>query len=38
MRTTLTLLGTVRLERGERYQIWCAPHEDIGMRATFVAR
>jgi uncharacterized cupredoxin-like copper-binding protein len=29
---------TVRLKRGERYQLWCAPHEDKGMRATFVAR
>ena len=29
---------SVRLKRGERYEIWCAPHEDKGMRATFVAR
>ena len=29
---------TVRLVRGERYQVWGAPHEDMGMRATFVAR
>jgi len=29
---------TVMLERGERYQLWCAPHEDKGMRAAFVAR
>ena len=28
----------VQLRRGERYQLWCAPHEDKGMRATFVAR
>ena len=29
---------TVTLKRGVRYQLWCAPHEDKGMRATFVAR
>jgi plastocyanin len=29
---------TVTLKRGVRYQIWCAPHEDKGMRVTFVAR
>ena len=29
---------TVTLKRGERYQLWCAPHEDKGMRAAFVAR
>jgi plastocyanin len=29
---------TVRLKRGVRYQLWCAPHADKGMRATFVAR
>ena len=29
---------TVTLKRGVRYQIWCAPHADKGMRATFVAR
>ena len=29
---------TVTLKRGERYQLWCAPHEDRGMRAAFVAR
>ena len=34
--------GTARLrvvlKRGVRYQLWCAPHADKGMRATFVAR
>jgi plastocyanin len=29
---------TVLLKRGQRYQLWCAPHADKGMRATFVAR
>ena len=29
---------TVTLKRGERYELWCAPHEDMGMRAAFVAR
>jgi uncharacterized cupredoxin-like copper-binding protein len=29
---------TVTLKRGVRYQVWCAPHADEGMRATFVAR
>ena len=29
---------TVRLRRGVRYQLWCAPHADKGMRARFVAR
>lgn len=29
---------TVRLKRGARYVLWCAPHADKGMRATFVAR
>ncbi len=29
---------SVRLKRGVRYQIWCAPHADEGMRLTFVAR
>ena len=28
----------VVLKRGVRYQLWCAPHADKGMRATFVAR
>ena len=28
----------VALKRGVRYQLWCAPHADKGMRATFVAR
>ena len=28
----------VVLRRGVRYQLWCAPHADKGMRATFVAR
>jgi uncharacterized cupredoxin-like copper-binding protein len=28
----------VTLKRGVRYQLWCAPHADKGMRATFVAR
>jgi uncharacterized cupredoxin-like copper-binding protein len=29
---------TVILKRGVRYQLWCAPHTDKGMRATFVAQ
>lgn len=29
---------TIRLKRGARYQLWCAPHVGKGMRATFVAR
>jgi plastocyanin len=29
---------TVTLKRGVRYQLWCAPHADKGMRAAFVAR
>jgi uncharacterized cupredoxin-like copper-binding protein len=29
---------TVTLKRGVRYQLWCAPHADKGMRVTFVAR
>jgi uncharacterized cupredoxin-like copper-binding protein len=29
---------TVRLRAGVRYALWCAPHADKGMRATFVAR
>jgi plastocyanin len=28
----------VVLKRGVRYQLWCAPHANKGMRATFVAR
>ena len=29
---------TVRLKAGVRYALWCAPHADKGMRASFVAR
>ncbi len=29
---------SLRLKRGVRYQLWCAPHADKGMRASFVAR
>lgn len=29
---------SLRLKRGVRYQLWCAPHAGKGMRATFVAR
>jgi uncharacterized cupredoxin-like copper-binding protein len=33
-----TAVLKVVLKRGVRYQLWCAPHADKGMRATFVAR
>ena len=26
------------LKKGVRYQLWCAPHADKGMRTSFVAR
>ena len=29
---------SIRLKRGVRYRLWCAPHAGKGMRATFVAR
>ena len=29
---------SIRLKRGVRYQLWCAPHADKGMRTSFVAR
>ena len=28
----------ITLKRGVRYQLWCSPHADEGMRTSFVAR
>ena len=28
----------ITLKKGVRYQLWCAPHTDKGMRTSFVAR
>jgi hypothetical protein len=29
---------SLKLKRGARYQIWCAPHAGKGMRTSFVVR